>query len=90
MILAKVLSSVVSSAKLDSIPARQLLCVEPLEGFGDRTALIAIDSVQAGPGDTVLVMAEGTGARGAVLADPSQTLPAQLVVIGIVDTVNYA
>lgn len=88
MILAKVVSRVVSSAKLDSLPARPLLNVEPCEGFGDRTPMIAIDSVQAGPGDLVLILQEGSGARQAVLEDPSQTLPAQAVVIGIVDQVT--
>jgi microcompartment protein CcmK/EutM len=88
MILAKVLSRVVSTAKLESLPHRALLCVEPLPGFGDRTPLIAIDSVQAGPGDIVLVVQEGTGARQATLDDPSQPMPAQIAVVGIVDHVD--
>jgi ethanolamine utilization protein EutN len=87
MILAKVISRVVATEKLASIPARPLLSVRPLEGFGDPTPLIAIDSVQAGPGDTVLILQEGSGARQAVLDDPSQPLPAQAVVVGIVDSV---
>ncbi len=88
MILAKVLSRVVSSAKSESLPPRQLLSVQPLPGFGDPTPLIALDSVQAGPGDTVLVLQEGTGARQAVLPDPSKILPAQVVIVGIVDRVD--
>ncbi|MGK5089887.1 EutN/CcmL family microcompartment protein [Bdellovibrionota bacterium FG-2] len=88
MIIAKVVSRLVATARLDSLPNRQLLCVQPQEGFGDQTTLVAIDTVQAGPGDTVLVMQEGTGARQAVLADPSQPLPAQMVIVGIVDQVH--
>jgi microcompartment protein CcmK/EutM len=88
MILAKVISRVVSTAKLDSLPHRALLTVEPLDGFGDRTPMIAIDSVQAGPGDTVLILQEGTGVRQAVLEDPSQPLPAQVAIVGIVDQVD--
>lgn len=87
MILAKVLSSVVSTAKLPGLPARQLLRVEPLEGFGDRTPLVAIDGVQAGPGDLVIVMQEGSGARQIVLDDPALPMPAQCAVVGIVDAV---
>lgn len=87
MILAKVVARVVASEKLKSLPGRQLLSIEPLPGFGDPTPLVAIDSVQAGPGDTVLVLQEGTGARQAVLEDPSQPLPAQVVIVGIVDHV---
>lgn len=88
MILAKVIARVVATEKLASIPPRPLLSVEPLDGFGDPTPLVAIDSVQAGPGDTVLILQEGTGARQAVLDDPSQILPAQAVIIGIVDEVS--
>jgi microcompartment protein CcmK/EutM len=88
MILAKVLSRVVSTAKLESLPERALLTVQPLEGFGDPTPMIAIDGVQAGPGDLVLILQEGSGARQVVLEDPSQSLPAQMVVIGIVDHVD--
>lgn len=88
MILAKVVSRVVASHKLGSIPARALLCVEPLEGYGDRTPLVAIDTVAAGPGDTVLILQEGTGAREAALSDPHQSLPAQVAIVGIVDQVD--
>ena len=89
MILAKVLYRVVATAKLDTLPARQMLSVIPLEGFGDpHIPLITIDSVQAGPGDIVLVLQEGTGARQAILADPNQPLPAQIVIVGIVDDIQ--
>ncbi len=90
MILAKVVARVVATEKLSSLPNRQLLTVQPLEGFGDPTPIVAIDGVQAGPGDLVLVLQEGTGARQAVLDDPSQPLPAQAAVVGIVDHVYTA
>lgn len=90
MILAKVVSKVVASHKSESIPARALLCVEPLPGFGDRTPIVVIDAVSAGEGDLVLVLQEGTGARQAVLPDPSQILPAQMAAVGIVDHVSLA
>ncbi|MBI2606111.1 MAG: EutN/CcmL family microcompartment protein [Deltaproteobacteria bacterium] len=91
MILAKVISRVVSTAKLDSLPHRPLLEVQALKEFGDPgTPLIAIDCVQAGPGDLVILMQEGTGARQAALPDPKAPLPAQMVVVGIVDEVTYA
>lgn len=88
MILGKVVSRVVSTAKLSSLPARQLLHVQPLPGFGDGAPIIAIDGVGAGPGDTVLVLQEGSGARQVVLDDPSQILPAQMVIAGIVDHIQ--
>jgi microcompartment protein CcmK/EutM len=88
MIIAKVISRVVASQKDPTLPARPLLSVKPMAGFGDPGPFIAIDSVQAGPGDWVLVMQEGTGAREAVLDDPKKTLAAQMVVIGIVDQIQ--
>ncbi|MEK6704317.1 MAG: EutN/CcmL family microcompartment protein [Bdellovibrionota bacterium] len=88
MILAKVISRVVATAKSPRLPHRQLLSVEPLPGFGDPNHIVAIDAVEAGPGDTVLVLQEGTGARQAVLEDPTQPLPAQMVIVGVVDQVE--
>ena len=91
MILARVLNRVVASAKLDSLPARAFLSVEPLEGFGDRTPLVAIDGVGAGPGDLVLILQEGTGARQVLLSEEDvarHSLPAQTVIVGIVDHIQ--
>lgn len=88
MILAKVKSRVVSTAKHSHLPPRQYLRVEPMEGFeGAGENLIAIDGVQAGPGDCVLVMQEGTGARE-VLGVESQALPEQSVIVAIVDQIE--
>jgi ethanolamine utilization protein EutN len=89
MILGKVEKRVVSHSKLARIPDRALMTVIPLEGYGDpKNPLIAIDTVSAGPGDTVLVLQEGTGARQASLADPSVPLPAQAVIVGVVDQIT--
>lgn len=88
MILGKVIARVVSTARFPSLPGRQYLSVRPLEGFGDSSPVIAIDSVQAGPGDLVLILQEGTGARQAVLPDPSQPMPAQMAIVGIVDEIQ--
>ena len=89
MILGKVISRVVSSAKLRALAERQLLLVKPEPGFLDGQPVIAIDTVQAGPGDLVLVMQEGTGARQCVNPDnPSEPLPAQMVIVGVVDSVS--
>lgn len=89
MILAKVVSRVVATEKLQSIPAHRLLSVQPLEGFGESAPLVALDSVDAGPGDWVLILQEGTGARQVVSPDdPQKPLPVQAVIVGIVDHVD--
>jgi microcompartment protein CcmK/EutM len=91
MILAKVVSRVVSSAKLERLPARQLLSVRPLPGFGDeRVTMIVLDAAQAGPGDTVLVLQEGTGVRQVVNAGGGEPLPSQMAAVGIVDEIHYS
>ncbi len=89
MLLGKVLGPVVSTAKLQTIPARQLLRVELDPEFGEpKNTIVAIDSVQAGPGDRVLVLQEGTGARQALGLGAEDPLPAQMVVIAIVDEIS--
>ena len=87
MLLAKVVSRVVASEKLGNLPAQATLTVIPLAGFGDATPYIAIDSIGTGVGETVLVLQEGTGAREVLLEDSLRTLPAQMVIVGIVDHV---
>jgi microcompartment protein CcmK/EutM len=90
MILAKVKSRVVSSASLASLPKRALLEVSPLLGFGDpASSLIVIDAVQAGPGDTVLVLQEGTGVREICGDGPTHALPSQMAAVGIVDRIDF-
>ena len=89
MIIGKVGNRGVSNAKLESLPSRQLLEVVPEEGFGKPEPIIAIDTVQAGPGDRVLILQEGTGARQTVDYGDNP-LPAQMVVVGIVDEVERA
>ena len=47
--------------------------------------LIAVDSVGAGPGETVIVLDEGNGARQ-ILGVPD--MPVRSVVVGVVDEVG--
>ena len=63
---------------------RRLLVVEHIDSQLKPTGryLIAIDSVDAGVGQQVLVLDEGTGARQ-VLEDPKG--PVRSVIVGIVD-----
>jgi len=63
---------------------RRLLIVDRTAADGSPIGqyIIAVDTVDAGPGDRVLVLDEGNGARQ-VLADPSG--PVRSVIVGIVD-----
>jgi microcompartment protein CcmK/EutM len=58
MYIGKVIGSVVSTVKISHLEGRTLLLVDQLDLGGKETGAydIAVDTVQAGPGDTVLVM----------------------------------
>jgi microcompartment protein CcmK/EutM len=87
MFLALVIGDVVSSVKHDSLRGMKLLVVERLSESGDPTgsSLLAVDSVDAGVGDTVLVVDEGGSAAIVTgLSDP----PIRTVIVGVVDEVN--
>ncbi len=87
MLLAQVVGNVVSTVKHPSHSGWKLLLVRPenLDGsFADRS-FIALDLVQAGPGDRVLLMREGSSVRD-LTAQPET--PVHAAVVGIVDEVT--
>jgi len=85
MKLGRVIGSVWATAKVDDLESRKILLVRPLalDGTAEGEVYLAIDSVDAGSGDTVLVLDEG-GSAGIVLEreDP----PIRTVIVGVVDT----
>ena len=87
MILGRVIGTVVSTIKLDIYKGYKLLIVRPVdpEGKPSGKMVLAIDTVQAGTGDTVLVIDEGNSAR-VIIDDPEA--PVRCVIVGIVDEVN--
>jgi microcompartment protein CcmK/EutM len=87
MILGRVIGTVVSTIKLDIYKGYKLLIVRPVdpEGKPSGKTVLAIDTVQAGTGDTVLVIDEGNSAR-VIIDDPAA--PVRCVIAGIVDEVK--
>ena len=87
MKIARVTGTVVSTIAAPVFQGRTLLLCDllDLEGQATDRSLIAVDTVGAGPGETVLLLDEGTGARQ-VLGDPEA--PVRTVVVGIVDAVG--
>ncbi len=85
MILGKVVGTVVTTISHPDYKSRRLLVVQPLELAGEASDedFIALDSTQAGIGDTVLVNREGSGARQ-VLRNPDACVIS--VIVGIVDS----
>ena len=84
MILAKVTGRITSTIHHPDMEGRTLLVLDKLDPSGAETGgyLIAIDSVGAGAGETVLVLDEGNGARQILGVED---MPVRSVVVGIVD-----
>jgi ethanolamine utilization protein EutN len=86
MYIGKVIGTVVATIKISHLEGRKLLLVDQLDLQGQETGYydIAVDVAQAGPGDTVLVIDEGNGARQILRLDPGAV---RAVVVGVVDEV---
>ena len=84
MKLARVSGTVVSTISAPIFDHQRLLFCDYLDPRGEPTGdyVIAVDVVDAGAGETVLIMDEGTGARQIL----EQTVaPVRAIVVGIVD-----
>ena len=89
MKLARVAGTVVSTIKAPIFESQRLLLCDYVSPSGDLTGdyVIAVDTVDAGVGETVLILDEGTGARQ--IMDVS-TAPIRALVVGIVDETTVA
>jgi ethanolamine utilization protein EutN len=87
MLIGKVLGEAISSHKHESYEGLTVLVVQPLNLDGSKrgTAMVAVDAVGAGKGQTVLLAPEGFCAMSAV--DRMQT-PIDAAVLGIVDHID--
>lgn len=88
MLLGRIVGNVIATIKDAHYKGSKLLLVEPYDllkrSFTDE-AVLAIDTVDAGVGDIVLVVNEGSSVR-AILNDPHTS--AEMVIAAIVDHVN--
>ena len=87
MIIAKVVGTVVSTIKHPAYKGRKLQVVQPLHltGQAPDSSFLALDSAQAGVGDTVLVLREGNAAR-----EITQIKDAPIIsmIVGVLDAVE--
>ncbi len=88
MILARVVGNVVSTEKHPHYRGYKILVVQPVDAAGKPKgrSLLALDGVQAGIGDTVIVVDEGGSARAVVGDEAAMTI--RTAICGIVDRVD--
>jgi ethanolamine utilization protein EutN len=79
-----------AAAKHPAFAGRALFVVQPVDEHGKDTgtSFVAVDRVQAGAGDKVIVLTEGTGVRQILQA--GDIVPIRSVIVGIVDQVETA
>jgi len=89
MTLCKVIGTLVSTQKNEHLREHKILIVQPvsLEGTLFGRDILALDSVDAGVGDTVLVIQEGQGAAQVV---KTKKAPVHSVIVAVVDGFDVA
>ncbi len=87
MIIGRVSGQIHATIQHPFYGQRRLLVVDKLDSGGrtDGSYLVAVDTVDAGPGDTVLVLDEGNGARQVL---ESSDGPVRSVIVGIIDEID--
>ncbi|MGB7924181.1 MAG: EutN/CcmL family microcompartment protein [Pyrinomonadaceae bacterium] len=88
MILARVLGNVVATQKNPRYDDARVMLCQPLTLEGEETGatLLALDSVDAGMGDLVLIVQEGWGASTAATGKAGAAIDAAIV--GVVDRID--
>jgi ethanolamine utilization protein EutN len=87
MLIARVIGDLVATRKHPAHEGLKLLLVQPLnlDGTDRGDAVVAVDSVDAGIGDRVLLTTEGFSAFSSVGRPMS---PIETAVIGVIDQVE--
>jgi len=88
MLLAKVIGTVVATRKDPRLESQKLLLARSVDPAGriEGGYLIAVDTVDAGVGETVLIVS-GSSAR---MASGMKDCPVDSAIVGIVDHVEVA
>ena len=88
MLLGNVIGTVVATRKDERLVSQKLLLVRPVspQGKPEGSCVVAVDTVEAGVGETVLIVS-GSSAR---MASGMKDCPVDAAIVGIVDTVTTA
>jgi len=87
MLICEVIGDIVSTVKNEHFTGKKIMIVQPLDlqGKAQGQAFLALDTVQAGIGERVLVMREGGSAR---IIFEDNKIPVQAVITGVVDDID--
>lgn len=88
MILARVLGNVVATQKNSRYSDARIMLVQPInpDGTARGVSLLALDSVDAGEGDIVIVVQEGWSASTASTGEAGAAIDSAIV--GVVDFIE--
>ena len=86
MILARIVGTIVASRKDPRLEGKKLLICRPMDPDGnpERGYVVAVDTVDSGAGELVLVVS-GSSAR---MASSCKDIPVDAAIVGIVDQVS--
>jgi ethanolamine utilization protein EutN len=89
MLLARVVGNIVATQKNERYEGSRIMVVQPINPDGTSVGeeLLALDSVDAGVGDTVVVVREGWSASTASTGKPGAAIDSAIV--GVVDTIEF-
>lgn len=90
MILCKVVGSIVSTIKHHSFQNKKIMLVRPVNPDGSLKTgtFVAVDTIRAGVGDTVLVLSEGRSATE--ILEFKKREPLRSVIVGVVDRIDHS
>jgi len=88
MLLAKVVGTVVATRKDERLLSSKLLIARPMDPSGkpEGLYLVAVDTVDAGVGETVLIVS-GSSAR---MASGLKDCPVDAAIVGVIDSIEVA
>jgi len=86
MLLAKIVGTVVATRKDERLVSTKLLIARPIDPTGkpEGNYLVAVDTVDAGYGETVLIVSGSSARMAAGLKD----CPVDAAIVGIVDAIE--
>ena len=88
MLLGRVIGNVVATQKNARYAQVRILLVQPIDpdGRARGASLLALDSVDAGEGDVVLLVQEGWGASTAATGEAGAAI--DTAIVGVVDEIQ--